>query len=294
MHKDLAEQENIKSKIYTIRGRQVMFDRDLAQLYGVETRSINQAVKRNKKRFPERFMFQLTLQEMGIWKSQIVISNKELMGLRKAPYAFTEQGVSMLSAVLKSDYAAQVSVEIMDAFVAMRYFITTNANIFHRIDVVERRQLEHKMEADKKFDQIFKTIEINDIKPKQGIFYDGQIFDAYQFLSKIIRSAGKSIVIIDNYIDETVLIHLIKRQKNVSVRIVTRVSSRQLLLDVEKFNAQYPSIVVEEFAKAHDRFIIIDNDIVYHFGASLKDLGKKWFAFTRMDIEAAKMLARIV
>lgn len=187
--------------IYTIRGEQVMLDRDLAILYGVQTGRLNEQVKRNIKRFPERLMFQLTKEELNDWMSQIAISNKEKMGIRKMPFAFNEQGVAMLSAVLRSDIAINISLKIMDAFVEMRKFIGSNAQLFQRLDRVELKHLEH----DTKFNQVFDAIEAKDITPKQGIIYNGQIFDAHVFVSKIIRSAKKSIVLIDNYIDESIL-----------------------------------------------------------------------------------------
>ena len=185
----LIKYEEIRSKIYTIRGLQIMVDRDLASLYDVETRVLNQAVKRNSERFPNEYCFQLNDEEFSNWKSQIVMSNEDRMGLRRPPYAFTEQGISMLSAVLKSKTAIKVSISIINAFVAMRRFIASNANVFQRMDVVEMRQIEHKAETNQKFEQIFNAIEIQSIKPKQGIFFDGQIFDAYQFVSDLIRTA---------------------------------------------------------------------------------------------------------
>ena len=289
----LIKHKEIQSRIYTIRGLQVMIDRDIASLYDVETRTLNQAVKRNSERFPDEYCFQLNDEEFSNWKSQIVMSNEDRMGLRRPPYAFTEQGISMLSAVLKSKTAIKVSISIINAFVAMRRFIASNANVFQRLDVVEMRQIEHKAETNQKFEQIFNAIEIQSIKPKQGIFFDGQIFDAYQFVSDLIRTAQESITIIDNYVDDTVLTHLTKRNKDVKVTIFTKTISKQLALDVKKYNEQYPTIELKEFNNSHDRFIIIDNTTVYHFGASLKDLGKKWFAFSKMDIGAVEMLTRL-
>jgi len=279
--------DDIHSQIYTIRGVQVMLDMDLAILYHVGTRVLNQAVKRNLNRFPEQFCFQLTDGEFEILKSQIVMSSWG--GRRTNPYAFTEQGVAMLSAVLRSDVAVEVSIQIINAFVAMRRFIVSNAQIFQRLDTLELKQLK----TDKKMEKVLNAIESKDIQPKQGIFFDGQIFDAYNFVSDLFRSARESIVIIDNYLDDSVLTHLTKRKKNVSVTLLIRNISRQLALDVEKFNKQYPPIEIKEFKNAHDRFIIIDNATVYHFGASLKDLGKKWFAFSKMDIGTAQMLAKL-
>ena len=281
--------DNIKRKIYTIRDVQVMIDTDLAELYNVETRALNQAVKRNSERFPENFMFQLTEDEFENLMSQFVISSSQWGGRRKLPYAFTEQGVAMLSGVLKSDTAVRISIQIISAFVAMRKFISSNAQIFHRLDVVEKRQLEH----DKKFDRIFDAIQSKGIKPEKGIFFDGQVFDAYKFVSDIIRTAGKSIILIDNYVDDSVLTLFTKRNKDVEVIVFTKEISKKLSLDLAKHNSQYPQVQVKEFKHSHDRFLIIDYKEVYHIGASLKDLGKKWFAFSKFDKEAFKLLDRL-
>ena len=284
---ELIDVEDIRNRIYSIRGVQVMLDEDLALLYGVETRVLNQAVKRNKERFLEEFMFQLTENELNILKSQIVIPSWG--GRRTIPYAFTEQGVAMLSAVLKSETAIKISVQIINAFVAMRRFIASNAQIFQRLDTLEIKQLK----TDKKIDYVLNAIESKEIQLKQGIFFDGQIFDAYKFVADLIRTAQKSIILIDNYIDDSVLTILTKRRGNVRVIIFTKSISKQLALDVKKYNEQYPPIEIREFKNSHDRFIIIDNTTIYHFGASLKDLGKKWFAFSKMDIGAVEMLTRL-
>ena len=285
----IINEENIKNKIYSIRGLQVMLDRDLAELYQVETRRLNEQVKRNVERFPSTFMFQLTKEELENWKSQFAISNKETMGLRKMPYVFTEQGVAMLSAVLKSETAIKVSVDIINAFVEMRRFITNNALIFQRLDMLEQKQLK----TDKKIDTVLNALENETIKPKQGIFYDGQIYDAYLFVCELVKSAKKSIILIDNYCDESVLTLLSKRGLHVSAKIYTKNITKQLTLDVQKHNAQYPKIELERFDASHDRFLIIDDKEVYHIGASLKDLGKKWFAFSKFDMEALDILARL-
>jgi len=292
----VSTQNIIKNKIYSIRGMQVMLDRDLAELYGVKTSRLNEQVKRNIKRFPKHYMFQLTQKETKNWMSQIAISNSIKMGLRKYPYAFTEQGVAQLSAVLNSKIAIEISIQIIDAFVAMRKFINTNAQIFQRLDNIEQKQFEHKIEADKNFEKIFSAIEANELKPKQGIFFNGQIFDAYKFVSDLIRTAKKSIILIDNYIDDSVLDILSKRNKNVSALILTKNISKQLQLDLKKYNSQYPPINIKIFEHSHDRFLIIDDKDVYHFGASLKDLGKKWFAFSKMEttiFEIRKKLPQI-
>ena len=296
---------SIQRKIYTVRDVQVMFDSDLAEFYGIETRTLNQAVKRNIERFPADFMFQLTNDEFENWKSQIVTTNGKILisqfviskekrgGRQKLPYVFTEQGVAMLSGVLKSDTAVKMSIQIISAFVAMRKFIINNAQLFQRIDTVEKRQLKHEIETDEKFEKIFNEMQRKELEPKQGIFFDGQIFDAYKFVAGLIRRAEKSIVLIDNYIDETVLILFSKRKKKVAVTIYTKEISKSLALDIKKFNAQYPLVDVKVFKDAHDRFMIIDNEDVYHFGASLKDLGKKWFAFSKFDKKALQILQKL-
>ena len=288
---ELISSDGIQSRIYTIRGLQVMIDNDLADIYGVEVKRLNEQVKRNTERFPTEFCFQLSEEERQNLKSQFATSRWG--GRRTNPYAFTEQGVAMLSGVLKSETAVRTSIQIINAFVAMRRFIATNAQVFQRLGAVERKQIEYKVETDQKFEQIFNAIEERSIKPKQGIFFDGQIFDAYRFVSDLFRTAKKSIIIIDNYIDDTVLMHLTKRHNTVSVTILTKTISKQLALDVKKFNEQYPTIEIKEFDNSHDRFLIIDDKTIYHFGASLKDLGKKWFAFSKMDIGATEMLTRL-
>ena len=284
--------DDIQSRIYTIRDVQVMLDRDLAIFYGVKPIRLREQVKRNIKRFPSDFMFQLTEEEVNFMVSQNAIPSKQHLG-GSLPFVFTEQGVATISAVLTSERAIEVNIQIMRAFVAMRRFIASNAEVFQRLDAVEIRQIEHKAETDQKFEQIFNAIEKRSIKPKQGIFFDGQIFDAYQFVSDLIRTAQNTILIIDNYIDDTVLTHLTKRNNGVKVTILTKTISKQLALDIKKYNEQYPAIEIKEFKDSHDRFIIIDNTTVYHFGASLKDIGKKWFAFSKMDIGAFEMITRL-
>ena len=284
----LIKIDEIRNLIYTVRGIQVMLDKDLALLYNVKPIRLREQVKRNIKRFPADFMFQLTEAEIELMVSQNAIPSKQHLG-GSLPLVFTEQGVAAISAVLTNERAIEVNIQIMRAFVAMRRFIATNARIFQRLDTVERKQLE----ADENFKKIFNAIEAKEVVPKQGIFFNGQIFDAYKFVSDLFRTAKKSIVIIDNYIDDTVLIHLAKRHENVTVTILTKSISKHLSLDVKKFNEQYPAIEIKEFNNAHDRFIIIDGNIVYHFGASLKDLGGKWFAFSKMDIGVAEMLGKL-
>ena len=281
--------ELIRNRIFTIRDLQIMIDEDLAKFYGVETRVLNQAVKRNINRFPNEFRFMLDEDEVKILKSQSVISSKDHGGRRKPIFVFTEQGVGMLSAVLKSDTAVKVSIQIMQAFVQMKKLIYQNAAVFKRLEYIELNQIEFS----RKFEQIFKALDDKKIKPIQGIFFDGQIFDAYVFVSDLIRSASKSIILIDNYIDETILTLFMKRKTKVNVSIYTKYIDKQLALDLKKYNEQYPKVNIYEFKNAHDRFLIIDDKYVYHFGASLKDLGKKIFAFSKFDAEALAILNKL-
>lgn len=327
--------ENIENLIQVIRGKQVILDRDLAKLYGVETRVLNQAVQRNIERFPADFMFQLSKEEFENWKSQFAISNKDEFsrsqivtlnddskdlrsqfatsnvnsinltsqivisngrgGQRYLPYAFTENGIAMLSSVLRSPIAIATNIQIMRAFTAMRRFIAANAQVFQRLEVIEHTQLSlaaHQEEADKKFEEIFRRLDDGSVTQKQGIFYDGQIFDAYVFITERVREAKKRIVLIDNYIDETVFTILDKRPKGVKAKVYTKNLTPQLSLDLDKHNAQYAPIEVEPFDRSHDRFLCID-DTVYHIGASLKDLGKKWFAFAKMELTTDELLTKI-
>ena len=281
------EQVNIGQLIMTIRNTQVMVDRDLALLYGVDTKVLNQAVKRNISRFPERYRFQLS----DVEKDELVTNCDRFKTLKhssSAPYVFTEQGISMLSTVLRSQTAIDVSIRIMDAFVAMRHFLANNAQVFQRLANIEY----HQIETDRRIDEVFKRLDAN-TQPQQGIFYDGQVFDAYQFVSDLVRKAKSSIVLIDNYVDDTVLTLLDKRAGNVTATIYTQHISQQFQLDINRHNTQYPSINVEHFNRAHDRFLLIDDE-VYHIGASIKDLGKKWFAFTLMqDITTTELINKI-
>ena len=284
----IYNEEYLKSRIHIIRGVQVMIDRDLADVYGVETRRLNEQVKRNKERFPEDFCFQLNNEESAKWKSQNATSNSYKMGLRKNPYAFTEQGVSMISTVLKTDTAVAASVKIIRAFVNMRHFVINNAKIFMEIESLKKhiKQTDlHILENDRKIESVLSLMEKTQMENVQGIFYSGQIFDAYVFVSDLIKRAKKQIILIDNYIDETVLTLLDKRKENVSATVYTSHISEQLKQDLAKHNSQYPLIKIEKNNKFHDRFLIIDEE-VYHIGASLKDLGKKLFAFSRLNFLA--------
>lgn len=288
---DLLHISNIEQRIFTMRGVQVMLDRDLSILYEVETRALKQAVKRNLARFPTDFMFELTEDEISVLVSQSVIPSRKHLGGAKS-LAFTEQGVSSLSSVLTSTRAIEINIEIMRAFVKMRQFLSHNADLFHRLNHIEKRQIAGELKTDERFEQVFKALEDKSIKPKQGIFFDGQVFDAYAFACDLIRAASRRIILIDNYVDESVLLLLAKRKVGVSMHLLTKTISRQLAQDIAKFNAQYPAIEALEFKLAHDRFLIVDDDIC-HIGASLKDLGKKWFAFSKMEMGAVEMLGRV-
>ena len=306
MNELIIDNQTIQDKIYTIRGVQIMLDEDLAVLYGVETKNLNKAVNRNMDRFPEKFRFQLTQEEYDNLKfqigtsslnaslrSQFVTLEKQHGGRRYLPYVFTEQGVSMLSAVLRSKTAIEVSIKIIDSFVNMRKFLSQNASLFTRIESIEKRQISYEIKNDTKVDAILNAIEEKGTPQKQHIFYDGQIFDAYLFVSDIIKSAKSSIKLIDNYIDESTLVLFTKRDTKVDMKIYTKTISKQLKLDLEKHNAQYPKIDIEIFDLSHDRFLIIDEKDIYHFGASLKDLGKKWFAVSKMDINSFELLGKL-
>jgi len=288
MNNELSiSQKHIENRIFTIRAVQVMLDYHLAELFIVETKRLNEQVKRNTKRFPLSFMFQLTLPEWDKLQSQI--ATKEISDdlrsqiatakRRTLPFVFTEQGVAMLSAILNSDTAINVSIQIMDTFVKMRQIVLQNSLINLRLDKIEIKQLDNEQ----KFEQVFKALESKNTIPNQGVFFDGQVFDAYELASKIIRSAKATIVLIDNYMDESTLTHLSKKIKEVKVLLLTKTVSKQIILDIKKANEQYGNFEIKPFSKSHDRFLIIDHTEVYHLGASLKDLGKKWFAFSKLE-----------
>ena len=291
----ILEENSIRSKIHVIRGLQVMLDRDLAVLYLVETKVLNQAVKRNIVRFPENFMFQLNDTEFENWRSQFVTSNSDKMGLRRPPYAFTEQGVAMLSAVLKSDTAVRVSIQIMNAFVSMRHFLQNNAEIFVELNAMRQHQVDtdvHLKETDNKIDKLFTLMDKYNIKETQGIFFQGQIFDAYAKFESFLSAAKKEIVLIDNYVDLSILQRLAKKKKSVNVTIYTDPKTKLTAQDVQTFNSQYPTLTLNYTTKTHDRFLIIDNATIYHIGASLKDLGKRCFGFSILDSSFIPMILK--
>ena len=323
INQEKVSNEEIKNLIYTIRGKQVMLDSDVAMLYHYETKRINETVNRNKQRFPENFCFQLTEEEYialrfkiftlnevdskdviednslrsqkstldeSNW-SQFATSSKNKYskhrGNKYLPYVFTEQGIAMLSGLLKNDIAVQVSINIMNAFVEMRKFISSNGQLFERLTNVEYKLLEH----DKKFDKVFNQFQLEE-NIKQRIFFEGQIYDAYSLIIDIIKKANKKILIIDNYIDDSVLKMLTKKKANVEVVILTSDKSNIEKIDIQKFNKEYPTLKVSKTNKFHDRFIVIDNKEMYHLGASIKDLGKKCFGINK--IEDSEIIKKII
>jgi len=282
---------DIKSKIYTIRDKQVMLDRDLAELYDVENKRLNEQVKRNIERFPQSFRFQLTEDE----KNELVANCDRFNTLKHStslPYVFTEQGVSMLSAVLKSKTAINISIQIINSFVNMRKLISNNNFYTEQLKNIEKRQLSYEIKSDENFDKIFKALESSDTTQSQGIYFNGQIFDAHNFVSNLIRGAKSSIILIDNFVDDSTLL-LFSKNQNIEVTIHTNTFTKALKLDLEKYNKQYKDISIKTNKKFHDRFLIIDNKEVYHIGASLKDLGKKTFAFSKMEDLAHHLLEHI-
>ena len=304
-----VEDMPITRQILVIRDKQVMLDRDLATLYGVETKVLNQAVKRNPKKFPERFCFQLKKDEFLVLRSQfatskkseslrsqIVTSKKETRGGRQyLPFAFTEQGIAMLASVLHSDTAITATIQIMDAFVEMRHILLRNGGLVNRLSNVESKMLEQDarlLEHDHKFDTIFEAMDRSELQSK-GLFYNNQEFDAYVFVCGLIRQAKKRIVLVDRYVSENVLAMMLKREKGVSATIYTDIQSKALKVDLEKYNAQYPDCPLNVLPcyGMHDRFLFID-DTAYHFGASLKDLGKNTFFFTQEDFSLEEVLKK--
>ena len=280
-----AELEN---RILTIRGKQVILDRDLAELFTVPTKVLNQAVKRNLDRFPELFRFQLTEKEMD----ELVTNCDQFKNLKHSStlsFVFTEYGVAMLPSLLRSKIAISISIEIIKTFVKMRKFLNQNNLTDFRINKLERKQFE----SDEKFEKLFNAINTKESQPEKGIFFEGEIFDAYIFISNLIRKAEKSIILIDNYIDDSVLTLFSKRKKGVHIQLYTKDIPKQLHLDIVKFNEQYPTLEAKILKNSHDRFLIIDETELFHIGASLKDVGKKWFAFSKMDSESLKILSKL-
>ena len=288
-----CKEDDIENLIYTIRGKQVMLDSDVANLYQYKTKSLNLSVKRNIERFPEEFCFQLTENELNNLRFQIETSKKEKNiltssrgGRRYLPYVFTEQGVAMLAGILKSDIAVNISIKIIKAFISMRKFLIQNGQVFERLSILEYKQLENE----KNFDKVFNMLQQKD-NVKQKIFFEGQIWDSYSLIIDIIKKAIKKIVIIDNYIDDSILKMLAKKKNNVETVIITSEKSNISQLDIQKFNKEYPILKVANTNKFHDRFIIIDNKELYHCGASIKKKKKKCFAINKIEyIEIIKKI----
>lgn len=295
----------IESLIHVLRGQQVMIDSDLARLYGVETRVLNQAVKRNIERFPDDFMFQLSKEESQNLMSQIATSSSRSQNvtlniqrgknIKYMPYAFTEQGVAMLSSVLRSKTAIEVNIRIMRAFTAMRSFLMSNAHVFQRLETMEHHQLlmqTHLSDTDRKIEEILTRLDRKESEPIEGFFFDGQIFDAYSLISDLIRKATRRIILIDNYVDERILKILTKRAEGVEATIYTDPRHSQINDDLRRHNAQYPHIELKHCTNVHDRFLIID-DTVYFIGGSIKDLGRKIVAFSQMHQNPDIILSRL-
>lgn len=281
----------IKSRIYTVRSVQVIIDRDLASLYGVEAKYLNRQVKRNIERFPEDFMFQLTKEEC--LRCQIVTLNeRQGQHLKYMPYAFTENGIAMLSGVLRSHTAIEINIKIMRVFNAMRRALASMAPILERIAETERRQLEDRAKQiadqsrnEERFDTIFKAMDGGDFPP-QKVFFDGKHYDAYSFAKKLVRKAAKKIVLVDGYSDEVTLDILSQKKGGVEVLVATSqkmIDKHLTSVAVEKFNKQNPTLTVKTSGVFHDRFLILDDKELYHFGASLKDLGRQYCAVSKMD-----------
>jgi len=290
--KNYLVSENITNKIYRVRNIQVMLDSNLAELYEVQTKRINEAVKRNDTKFPHDLMFELTKNEVEALRSQNATFNESVKGRKYLPKVFTEQGVYMLATVLKSKVATEVTLSIMRTFTQMKNFLSENASIVRRLETLEKRQIGFELSTNEQINQIFKALEHKEQIATEGVFYDGEIFDAYHFVATLIRGAKKSIILIDNYVDDTVLT-LFSKNQDINITIYTHTISKQLQQDLQKYNAQYKKIEIKKFQSSHDRFMIIDEEEIYHIGASLKDLGKKWFAFSKLDIKSFDMLNRL-
>ena len=290
----ILEENSIRSKIHVIRGQQVMLDFDLAQIYGYETKNFNRQVRNNIERFDSDFMFQLSDSEIDeILRCKFFTSSWG--GTRYKPYAFTEQGIYMLMTVLKGDLAVTQSKMLIRTFKEMKHFIQNNSHIFVELDNIKKHLLEsdlHHKETDKKVQELFSLMDKYNIKESQGIFFQGQIFDAYAKFENFLASAKKEIILIDNYVDLSILQRLAKKKKGVSVTIYTAPKTKLTAQDIHTFNTQYPTLTVNHTTKTHDRFLIIDNSTIYHIGASLKDLGKKCFGFSILDSSFIPMILR--
>ena len=281
--------EEIKNLIYTIRGKQVMLDSDVSRLFKYQTKDLNRNVRNNIERFPEYYCFQLTNEEYKSLRCKIFTLNENGRGQHRKylPYVFTEYGITMLAGLLKSEVAVNVSIKIVNSFIEMRKFLSANGQVFERLTNMEYKLLEH----DKKFDIIFNQLQ-HEENIKQRIFFQGQIYDAYSLIVDIIKKASKKILIIDNYVDDSVLKMLAKKKNNVEVVILTSNKSNIQNIDIQKFNKEYPILKIAKTNKFHDRFIVLDNEEMYHLGASIKDLGKKCFGINK--IEDKEIVGKII
>ena len=295
----ILEENSIRSKIHVIRGQQVMLDFDLAEIYGYSTKAFNQQVKNNIERFDEDFRFQLSDAEVSELSRSKFLTSMQTKGIKGGrtynPYAFTEQGIYMLMTVLKGDLAVTQSKMLIRTFKEMKHFIQNNAHIFAELDNIKKHLLEsdiHHKETDKKIKELFSLMDKYNVKETQGIFFQGQIFDAYAKFESFLAAAKKEIILIDNYVDLTILQRLAKKKKGVNVTIYTDPKTKLTAQDVQTFNTQYPTLTLNLTTKTHDRFLIIDHTTIYHIGASLKDLGKKCFCFDILDSAFIPMILK--
>ena len=277
------EKCEIENLIFVIRGKQVMLDSDLARLYSVKTKRLNESVKRNLERFPDDFCFKLTKEDIENLRSQIATSKPLIPEKRRyLPYVFTEQGIAMLSAVLKSPAAVEISISIMNAFVNMRKYFSSVSFLSEKLGSLEAKQIQYQRESERKFDEIFSFISAK-AESQQKIFYEGEIFDAFSFLVSLVEQAEKSIVLIDNYVDVSGTLNILSKKKSgVQAIVFTSKNTKISKEDVKEFEFQYPHLRVHCCSGFHDRFLILDDEKVFHVGASLKDAGRKCFAVMRI------------
>ena len=277
------EKCEIENLIFVIRGKQVMLDSDLARLYSVKTKRLNESVKRNLERFPDDFCFKLTKEDIENLRSQIATSKPLIPENRRyLPYVFTEQGIAMLSAVLKSPAAVEISISIMNAFVNMRKYFSSVSFLSEKLGSLEAKQIQYQRESERKFDEIFSFISAK-AESQQKIFYEGEIFDAFSFLVSLVEQAEKSIVLIDNYVDVSGTLNILSKKKSgVQAIVFTSKNTKISKEDVKEFESQYPHLRVHCCSGFHDRFLILDDEKVFHVGASLKDAGRKCFAVMRI------------
>lgn len=279
----IESQEDIGKKIIFVRGVHVMLDTDVAELFGVETKNLNKAMKRNTERFPEDFCFQLNSEEFKNLRFQNATSSPDNYGGRRyLPYVYTEHGVVALAGVLKSEIAAKMSVAVARAFVQMRHFIMENGDVLLKLAQLQNRQINFEIETNKKFDEVIKMINKADL-PKQVLFFEGQYYDAYDFITSIIRKAKESIILIDLYCDSRALLFLGNKAKDVNLTICKSSKAKLLSEEIEIFIQQHGDISLLDIDNFHDRFLIIDNQECFSLGASLNYAGKKTFVVTKIE-----------